>query len=523
MDLEREHSLIARLKGISTSEKALILIIAVLLLSAAFVPTKFVDPDDRAYYIGMKAYSDGKLTLTDAEMSNYTVSLGTALTGGGTNNGSNPNGVVPTGGGTNNATGMRGSYNQWDKTASNTWVIEKTPGYSFILAGFYRLGIAAYTNLILAAIFLPIFYILAKRQFGERTTVFATILMAFSAAFLGMLVRPYMSDFAGFVFVALSVLFYAESFKNARPTPLFLAGLFAGISLCIRYTNGILFLVLIAHLVISNRKSLKTIIKPLTWLAAGSAIPVLLLVAYNLLVFGKIFASGYSYAFGVNFAFQYVYWGQIDTALAIISQNISNLPSFLLRGYPLLILLPFGIWAYGVRRSGNISKDKWKSLLILLFCGFFLLYGQYEWSMGAGGAPGALSMGVNGAPMPMGVNGAPMPMGVNGAPMPSGTNQSIVLNNSSLKMPAGGFGSAVSLSIGPLTVHGFSQAAYSELARFYLPCLLPLALFGGVFLDSRVFKGGSRIARAMPYGILLGIVVVSLVVFYLDCVLRTLV
>jgi hypothetical protein len=514
MDLEREHSFIARLKGISTSEKALILIIAVLLMSAAFVPTKLVDPDDRAYYIGMKAYSDGKLTLTDAEMSNYTVSLGTALTGGGTNNGSNPNGVVPTGGGTNNATGMRGSYNQWDKTASNTWVIEKTPGYSFILAGFYRLGIAAYTNLILAAIFLPIFYILAKRQFGERTTVFATILMAFSAAFLGMLVRPYMSDFAGFVFVALSVLFYAESFKNARPTPLFLAGLFAGISLCIRYTNGILFLVLIAHLVISNRKSLKTIIKPLTWLAAGSAIPVLLLVAYNLLVFGKIFASGYSYAFGVNFAFQYVYWGQIDTALAIISQNISNLPSFLLRGYPLLILLPFGIWAYGVRRSGNISKDKWKSLLILLFCGFFLLYAQYEWSMGAGGAPGALSMGVN---------GAPMPMGVNGAPMPSGTNQSIVLNNSSLKMPAGGFGSAVSLSIGPLTVHGFSQAAYSELARFYLPCLLPLALFGGVFLDSRVFKGRSRIARAMPYGILLGIVVVSLVVFYLDCVLRTLV
>jgi hypothetical protein len=179
-----------------------------------------------------------------------------------------------------------------------------------------------------------------------------------------------------------------------------------------------------------------------------------------------------------------------------------------------LILLPFGIWAYGVRRSGNISKDKWKSLLILLFCGFFLLYGQYEWSMGAGGAPGALSMGVN---------GAPMPMGVNGAPMPSGTNQSFVLNNSSLKMPAGGFGSAVSLSIGPLTIHGFSQAAYSELARFYLPCLLPLALFGGVFLDSRVFKGRSRIARAMPYGILLGIVVVSLVVFYLDCVLRTLV
>jgi hypothetical protein len=450
----------------------------------------------------------------------------------------------------NNTTGMQGSNNQWDKIAPNTWAIEKTPGYSFILAGFNKLGIAAYTNLILAAIFLPIFYILAKRHFGGRTAFFATILMAFSAAFLGMLVRPYMSDFAGFVFVALSVLLYAESFKDARPTPLVLAGLFAGISLCIRYTNGLLFLVIIAHLVISNRKSLKTIIKPLTWLAAGSAIPVLLLVAYNLLVFGKVFASGYSYTAGVNFAFQYVYWGQIDTALAIISRNISNLPSYLLRGYPLLILLPFGILAYGVRRSGNASKNKWKSLLILLFCGFFLLYAQYEWSLGAGGTPGALSMGANGAQTPsrtdqgIALNNSSglTPLGGSNntlAPASVGmqNNRSLTmppggLNNSSLQMPSGGannrqnpgmFGSAGSLSIGPFTIPGSSQAAYSELARFYLPCLLPLALFGGVFLDSRVFKGRHRIVRAMPYGILLGIVVVSLVIFYLDCVLRTLV
>jgi hypothetical protein len=375
VDLEKAHKLIVRLKGISTKEKALILIVSVLLLSTVLVPTKFVDPDDRAYYIGMKAFSEGKTTLTDAEMSNYTVSVGAALTGGGMNN----------------TTGEQGSRaNQWDKIAPNTWVIEKAPGYSFILAGFYKLGIAEHTNLILAAIFLLIFYVLAKKHFGERTAVFATLLMAFKAAFLGMLARPYMSDFAGLVFVALSVLLYAESFKDARPTPLFFAGLFAGIGLLIRYTNGILFLVLVAHLVISNRKSLKTVIKPFMWLAAGSAIPVLLLAAYNLVVFGNVFASGYSYTSSpINFAFQYVLWGQTGAALTVVSQNISNLPSFLLRGYPLLLLLPFGIWACGLRRTGDSSKDKWKVLLLLWFFAFFLLYAQYEWSPGGtGGAQG---------------------------------------------------------------------------------------------------------------------------------------
>ncbi|MGD0781096.1 MAG: hypothetical protein ABR954_10035 [Dehalococcoidales bacterium] len=356
-------------------------IIAMALMLVA--PLQMPDPDDWAYYYGVKNFSQGHFTIDNPTLYQQAME-----------------------------TGRQGSMLlQYLPIAHNTWALEKAPGCVFYLVPFYKMGIPRYGNVLLALGMVIVTFILLKRLRDEKAAMIGSLLMLFTPISLVMLNRVYMDTYSSLAFLVIGgglyIYYHLErdrfnSWKGG--ILLFLAFFFVGWSVISRYTNLPIAVVLFLHLVVTRfiawRKQqntgFRTEILPLV---LGIGLPMVAMLLYDYFVFGSPLKTGYSISpYPIKFAFQYL--GQVDMNGVsipgqILSYNLQGAARNLLIGFPLLIIgIPgFFVILYQKFFKRRISEGKWSSLrtelpwdiLTILICWFvfvFFLYLTYEWTAG---------------------------------------------------------------------------------------------------------------------------------------------
>jgi hypothetical protein len=359
-------------------------IIAMVLILAT--PLQMPDPDDWAYYHGVRNFSDGHLTVDN--YAQYQQALDTLEQGG--------------------------MLLQYIPLEYNKWTLEKAPGYVFYLVPFEKIGLPRYGNVLLALGMVIVTFILFKRLRGERAAMIGSLLVLFTPISLVMLNRAYMDTYSSLAFLVIGgglYLYYHLERDNLTPVKggilLFLAFFFTSWSVVARYTNLPIAVILALHLLITRfitwRKGQKIGIGPeIIPLVLGIGLPVLAILLYDYYVFGSPLTYGYAVSpYPTKFAFQYI--GQVDAAgesipLQIIRYNLEGFARNLFIGFPLLIIgipgfvlvlyykfaaflkkgQPEGEW------SGLRSELPWDILLVLIgwFVSVFCLYLGYEWTAG---------------------------------------------------------------------------------------------------------------------------------------------
>ena len=348
------------------------------------IPANMFAPDDWAYYYAVKNFSQGKLVIDDSLHLQQV----------------------------NQAGQMGGLLIQYNRIAFNKWAVEKAPGYIFFLVPFELMGIPRWGNVLLALGMTIVTYILLKRLRNEKTACIGSLLMLFTPVSLIMLNRSYADAFAANAFLVIGgglYIYYCLERDKLRPMRgavlLFLAFLFIGWSVLVRYTNLPIAVILALHFVITRLRALlrreKTRLQfEIPSVILGIGLPLALLLFYNITVFGSPFDNGYNYSsFPVKFAYQYI--GAVDPAgqsipLKIIEGNLRNVPWPLFIGYPLLLIGIPGIFIVFYQKIAALFKryslpGTWAGLdtelpwgILLILVGWFIcvfgLYMMYEWT-----------------------------------------------------------------------------------------------------------------------------------------------
>jgi hypothetical protein len=361
-------------------------IIAMILILAT--PLQMPDPDDWAYYNGVRNFSEGRFTIDNNTMFQQSREIGE----------------------------QGGFLIQYLHIDHNTWALEKAPGYVFYLVPFYKMSIPRWGNVLLALGMVIVTYILLKRMRDERAAMIGSLLALYTPISMVMLNRAYMETYSSLALLVIGGgLYFYYHLERGNLTPvkggviLFLAFFFTGWSVIARYTNLPIAFVLALHWFIVRlidwRKGRKIkITSEIIPLMLGIGIPTAAILLYDYYVFGSPWKYSYSFSpYPIKFAFQYL--GQIDTfgesiPLQIISYNLEGFSRNLLIGLPLMIIgipgfiavlyfkffkrnQPEGKW------SGLRSELPWDILLVLIcwFIAVFGLYLMYEWTAGikAGG------------------------------------------------------------------------------------------------------------------------------------------
>lgn len=335
----------------TTEGRYLVVVLAMALIvftAVLALPVKLIEPDDATYYAAMKAFAQGKLIITRSELMDFQreiIEKGLAV----------------------------GNFRAIQYVSVGTgYALEKAPGYPFILAAFYRLGIERFVNLFFGLLALIVFYRMMSKAFSPRTALFSSIILLSNATFLAMFYRIYMSDFVSMALVLIGLGLYYLGLEDGDWKKGIISSLSLGASVLVRYTNVVAYVALAIYVLWLLRKGEKRALR-YSAIAVGASVPMLLaLMAYNWAVFGSPFTVGYSKTIGyTNFAFQYILAGKVGEGLSLIWRNLLTHPKLLFEGFPSLILLPAG--AYIARRS------KITPLLLLWFLAYFGLYFQYEW------------------------------------------------------------------------------------------------------------------------------------------------
>jgi hypothetical protein len=356
-------------------------IIAMALMLVA--PLQMPDPDDWAYYYGVKNFSQGYFTIDNPTLYQQAME-----------------------------TGQQGSMLlQYLPIGYNKWALEKAPGCVFYLVPFQKMGIPRYGNVLLALGMVIVTFILLKRLRDEKAAMIGSLLMLFTPISLVMLNRVYMDTYSSLAFLVIGgglyIYYHLErdrfsSWKGG--ILLFLAFFFVGWSVISRYTNLPIAVVLFLHLVVTRfiawRKQQNTGFRmEILPLVLGIGLPMVAMLLYDYFVFGSPLKTGYSISpYPIKFAFQYL--GQVDMNGVsipgqILSYNLQGAARNLLIGFPLLIIgIPgFLVILYQKFFKSRRSTEKWSSLrtelpwdiLTILICWFvfvFFLYLTYEWTAG---------------------------------------------------------------------------------------------------------------------------------------------
>jgi hypothetical protein len=349
------------------------------------VPVQMPDPDDWAYYCGVRNFSQGHLTVDNRVQFQQAVE-----------------------------TGRQGNFLlQYLPIAYNKWALEKAPGSVFYLVPFQKLGIPRYGNVLLALGMVIMTFILLKRLRDETAAMIGSLLMLFTPVSLVMLNRAYMDTFGSLAFLAIGgglYIYYHLERPNLGPVKggimLFLAFFLIGWSVFTRYTNLPVAMVLLLHLIITRliawRRGQDTKVRrEILPLFLGIGLPVLALALYDYFVFGSPLKYGYSITpFPIKFAFQYL--GQDFNGESIpwqiILNNAQGYERNLLIGLPLLIIGIPGFFVVLFYKFAAFFKPdkalgKWSSLsqelswdILLVLIGWFVfvfpLYLMYEWTAG---------------------------------------------------------------------------------------------------------------------------------------------
>jgi len=349
-------------------------------------PLQMPDPDDWAYYLGVRNFSQGQFTVDTYTFTEQAKEIGR----------------------------QGGFLLQYLHIDHNTWALEKAPGCVFYLVPFYRLGLPRYANVLLALGMVIVTFILLKRLRDEKAAMVGSLLILFTPVSLVMLNRVYMDTYSSLAFLVMGgglYVYYHLERHNLTPLKggilLFLAFLFIGWSVVSRYTNIPIAVVLFLHLVIARlidwRKGQSAGFRwEIPPLILGIGLPLLALLLYDYFVFGSPLKSGYSFSpYPIKFAFQYL--GQVDAngesiPGQILRYNLEGAARNIFIGFPLLIIgIPgflvilyrkiavFFKWGRSEGKwSGLRAEMPWDILLVFIcwFCFVFVLYLTYEWTAG---------------------------------------------------------------------------------------------------------------------------------------------
>jgi hypothetical protein len=349
-------------------------------------PLQMPDPDDWAYYLGARNFSQGHFTISALTEYQQSVEIG------------QEGGVLL----------------QYLPIGPNKWALEKAPGTVFYLVPFEKMGIPRYGNVLLAFGMIIVTFTLLKRLRDEKAAMTGSLLILFTPISLVMLNRVYMDTYPSLAFLAMGggLYIYYHLERNRLSAwkggiLLFLACFFTGWSVIARYTNLPVAVILALHLVVSRlidwrRGREIKINSEIIPVVLGIGIPLAAILLYDYYVFGSPFRTGYSITpYPIKFAFQYL--GQVDAngqsiPWQIFWYNLQGAARNWLIGFPLLIIgIPaFFVMMYrkiavSLKRSG--SAEKWSSLrtempwdVFLVLTGWFicvfLLYLTYEWTAG---------------------------------------------------------------------------------------------------------------------------------------------
>jgi hypothetical protein len=281
-----------RLKRYITWERVVVavgFIIATILNLA--MPVQMPDPDDWAYYHGVRNFSEGHLTIDNLDQ--YKQARDTMNQGG-----------------------MLLQYLPLD---FNKWALEKAPGYVFYLVPFYKIGIPRYGNVLLALGMLIVTFILLKRLRNEKAAMIGSLLTLYTPIAMVMINRTFMETYSCLAFMVIGgglYIYYQLERKNLSPAKggilLFFAFLFISLSVITRYTNLPIAVILALHLAVTRfiawRKSEKTgLIPEIVPLVLGIGLPIVAILLYNNYVFGSSLQYGYAVSpYPIKFAFQYL-------------------------------------------------------------------------------------------------------------------------------------------------------------------------------------------------------------------------
>ncbi|WP_167916018.1 glycosyltransferase family 39 protein [Thermococcus sp. LS2] len=339
------------LKNSETRHLVILLVITLITFATVLaLPVRLIEPDDNTYYVAMKAFAEGKLTLTRSEYLQFQKEVKDI-----------------------------GTYHfgvQYVRISFDKFALEKAPAYPFILALFHKLGLERAVNPILGLLALIVFYKFLSLVYEPRTAFFSSLILLFNATFLGMFYRSYMSDFASMVFVLIGVALYYMALERDKQAIAVLSGLSLGASVAIRYTNVVIYPAILLYALWLLKKGMKKPLRYFGLLILGSIPPAILLMTYHYIVFGSPFTAGYAYTIGyTNFAFQFMLKGEWHKAFVILQRNLLIHPKLLFEGFPLIFLLPAGL--YFARRTRSLHPLA--PLLLLWFLAYFGLYFQYDW------------------------------------------------------------------------------------------------------------------------------------------------
>jgi hypothetical protein len=274
---------------------------------------------------------------------------------------------------------------QYIQIEPDKWVFEKAPGYVYFLIPFHLFRIPQMANILLAIGLAVVTYLLLKRLRDERLACLGVILMLYTPVGLAMLQREYMDSFAATAFIGcggglyiLFHLYYSNHNSRLKNGILLLAGLLLGWGIATRYTNATVVLIIGLHFITTrilliNRGFWQRTIKESLSLAIGLVIPIGLLLLYHQTVFGSPWDYGYEYT-SLNVKFAYEYLGNYR-AWDIIITNMSSLWVPLLKGFPILIIaLPSMVLMLFQKMTSTIPRlrrlnqnDYWPELNMNLF------------------------------------------------------------------------------------------------------------------------------------------------------------
>lgn len=348
------------------------------------IPVHMFAPDDWAFYYAVKNFSQGKLVVDNILHFQQV----------------------------DQAWQQGGLLIQYNRIADNKWAVEKAPGYIFFLVPFELMGIPRWGNVVLALGMTIVTFILLKRLRDEKTACIGSLLMLFTPVSLIMLNRSYVDAFAANAFLVIGgglYIYYCLERDRFRPMRgavlLFLAFLFIGWSVVVRYSNLPIAVIFALHFVITWLRALLRgenigLQFEIPAVILGIGLPLASLLLYNVTVFGSPFDNGYNYSsFPVKFAYQYI--GAVDPAghsipLKIIEGNLRNVPWPLFIGYPLLLIGIPGIVIVFYQKIAALFKrcgltGTWANLdaelpwgILLILVGWFIcvfgLYMMYEWT-----------------------------------------------------------------------------------------------------------------------------------------------
>jgi 4-amino-4-deoxy-L-arabinose transferase-like glycosyltransferase len=382
--MRRILSVVKRLSKYITIYRLIVGVGFIAAMALVLVPSvQMPDPDDWAYYYGVKNFSQGNFVLDDYHV--YREAMETQQQGG--------------------------MLLQYLRLEPDKWVLEKAPGCVFYLVPFYKMGIPRWSNVLLALGMIIVTFILLKRLRDEKTAMIGSLLMLFTPIALVMCNRIYMDTYASLAFLVIGGGLYIyyhlerEKLKSWKGGILFfLAFFFIGWSVISRYTNLPIAVILFLHLVITRfvewRKGQGIKIKQeIIPLVLGIGLPLAAILLYDYFVFGSALKTGYSYSpYPIKFAFQYL--GQVDMNGVsipgqILTYNIQGALRNWLIGFPLLIIgIPgFLVILYFKFFKRRMKEGKWSSLrselpwdILLVLIGWFVcvfvLYLTYEWTAG---------------------------------------------------------------------------------------------------------------------------------------------